>query len=93
MKQAAKLTREEMEELGSLIVKGDINKIMEMRQDPKASVMQVMLSSVALKIINKGDMHALDLLLNRLVGKVSDKVHHTGDIGPQVIVQLPSKEK
>ncbi len=49
-----------------------------------------MIASVAVRIIQGGDMHALDILLNRLVGKVKDEVMQQMEIRtPQVIVTLP----
>lgn len=44
-------------------------------------VIKALLASVAIKILEKGDMDALDKLLNRLVGKVKDQTEITGSNG------------
>jgi hypothetical protein len=52
-----------------------------------------MVASVALKIISKGDMYALDVLLNRLIGKVKDEVLLTGDGNPFQMIIKDYREK
>lgn len=81
-KALKKLTKEELIEIGNIIVKGDMDQLKAIAKDPKASVIQVMIASVAAKTIAKGDMHALDILLNRLVGKVKDEIDLTGTFKP-----------
>ena len=86
------LTKAEMVIVGNMIIKGDIEGIKELAKDPKANVLQAMIASVAARVISKGDMQALDVLLNRLIGKVKDEVLHSGDVlnAPQIVVTMPS---
>lgn len=85
------LTKAELVEIGNLVIKNNMEELKKIGKDPNASVIKTMLAAVAVKIITKGDMHALDVLLNRLVGKVKDEVEHTGTLhAPQVVVTLPS---
>lgn len=85
------LTASELAELANYIIKGDYETIRNLGKDPNATVLQRMVVAVATKIIMKGDMQALDTLLNRLIGKVKEHVEVTGkDGGPQVIVSIPS---
>ncbi len=74
MKQLKNLTEEEMMEIGSLVVKGSINELKAISKDPNASALKCMIASVAIKTVAKGDAHALEILLCRLIGKVKDKV-------------------
>jgi hypothetical protein len=80
MRKLAKLTKEELVEVGSLILKGEIKNLKKLAVDTEATVLQRMVASVAVRIMGKGDMHALDLLLNRLIGKVKEEVEITGDL-------------
>lgn len=92
MKKLRALSKAELVEVGNLLVKGDVTALRENARDPKATVLQTMLASVAVKIISKGDMGALNQLLDRLIGKVKDEVHHTGDVIPGsrvTIIELP----
>ncbi len=80
LRKLRNLTKEEMVEIGSLIVKGDIAELERLKNAikkvakgelaPKVPVLQAMMASVALKTIATGDANALDILLNRLVGRV-----------------------
>lgn len=90
LKRLKNLTKAELVEIGNLVVKGDMKSLLQISKDPKATVIKTMLAAVAVKVIQKGDMHSLDVLLNRLVGKVKDEIEHTGSLNPpQVIVRMP----
>ena len=85
------LTSEEFREIANLIVKGEIAELKEIAKDDTQSALRVMIAAVAVKIIQKGDMGSLDILLNRLVGKVKDQIEHTGgDGGPVVVLTMPA---
>lgn len=84
------LTQKELAEIGNLVIKNNLDALKAIAKDKNATVIKVMLAAVAVKVIEKGDMHALDILLNRLVGKVKEQVEHLGNVAPQVVVTLPS---
>lgn len=91
IRKIKKLTNGELLELMNLIVQGDMALVHKINKDPNAPVIQAMIAAIVLRIANKGDMHALDALLNRLVGKSKEALHDaTEDRGPRVIVHLPS---
>lgn len=71
------LTEEELVEIGSLVVKGNIDDLKRIKDDPNTTVLKAMIAAVAIKTIAKGDGQALEVLLNRLIGKVKDKVEVT----------------
>jgi hypothetical protein len=78
-----RLTAVELAEIGSMIVKGNLKELQAVSKDPNVSVIKAMCASVAIKIISKGDSHALDVFLNRLIGKTPDKIQLSGvDGGP-----------
>ncbi len=84
------LTKKELIEVGNYVIKGDLTALKSMAARPGATVLQIMLAAVCIKVIQKGDMHQLDILLNRLVGKVRDEIHATGAVDAKVVVSLPS---
>ncbi len=88
LKKLKNLTKQELADIGSLIVKGDYVALRALAKAPGATVLQRMLASIAMRIIEKGDMHSLDILLNRMVGRVKEEVALTGNV-PQVVVNLP----
>lgn len=95
------LTAAQMAEIGNMIVCGDFDGLKRIGESIKIgspdhnryTALQIMVASCAAKIIQKGDMYMLDVLLNRLIGKVKDQVVHSGipaAAAPQVIITLPS---
>lgn len=69
-----RLTAREVKELSYLILNGDMDELKKIATDKKERVVKVMLASIAVKIITKGDANALDILLNRLIGKVPNPI-------------------
>jgi hypothetical protein len=89
--QIRQLTAGELAEIANIIVKGNRDQLEQVANSNESSVLQVMVAKIASNIIMRGDMASLDILLNRLVGKVKEKVELTGaNGGPQIIVSLPS---
>lgn len=79
-RQMRQLTAQEFAEIANLIVKGSIEELRKIVKDESQSAIKVMVAATAVKIISKGDMHSLDILLNRLVGKVKDQIEHSGSM-------------
>lgn len=88
-----KLTKEELQDIASVIIKGDIEQLKQITKDPKQTVLKVLVASVCIKAIQSGDMHALDILLNRLIGKVKEEVVWSGNPPAQVVISLPDNGK
>ncbi len=89
LRKVRQLTKAELAEVGNLVLKNDYDAILELNESPTASVLQRMLAAIAIKVIEKGDMSAFDILLNRMIGKVKDEVNLTHNL-PQVTVLIPS---
>lgn len=68
------LTRRELAEIGSLVLKKDLDALKALRANPKTMVLTAMMAGMAIRIVSRGDAAAFDALLNRLVGKVKDEV-------------------
>lgn len=91
-----RLTHLEFAEIGQLIIEKDLMKLEEFVRAAKLpnsgiSALQVWVASIAIKGIKEGDCTRLDSIMNRVIGKVSERVEHSGvALGPQVIVNLPS---
>jgi hypothetical protein len=91
LKMLKNLTKTELVEIGNLVVKGNLTELRAIAKDESCPVIKAMIASIAVKIISKGDVHALDILLNRLIGKVKDEVEHTGRLDmPIVQITMPS---
>jgi hypothetical protein len=94
-------TKEELRDVANLILADDFQGLKDLAEAMKSTdkkpkgitVLKAMVASVALKIISKGDMYALDVLLNRLIGKVKDEVLLTGDGNPFQMIIKDYREK
>ncbi len=99
VKRAIKrLTTREIKDLSGMILNGNVEELQAVAKDKKASVIKVMLAACAVKIIQKGDAQSLNVILDRLIGKVPNPVRLSGgDGGPvevaesvRVVIKLPS---
>ncbi len=77
MKRLRILTKGEVAEIGTMILEGNREALQAIAQDNSASALKIWFASVAVKAINKGDMHALDIMLNRIIGKVKEEIDFT----------------
>ena len=84
-----RMTKAELADVGNEILKGGIEQINVLLKDKKTPVLKLMVATIAAKIIKQGDMHAFDILMNRLVGKVKDEMQISGNI-IKVNIDLPS---
>ena len=91
LKAVKKLTKDELEDIASLVIKSTVEDLRKILKDPDTTAIRVMIVRVVIKIIEKGDMDSLDKLLNRMIGKVKDKVDVTGNgIFPTtVVIDIP----
>jgi hypothetical protein len=90
LRMAQKLTKAQLTETATMIVNCTLPELKAIAEDENSTVLQRMALSLALRVIENGDTFAWDALLNRIVGKVTDKLHVSGSISPQVIITLPS---
>ena len=76
-KQLKQLTEVQLKEIMTMILTADITSVSAVLKNPKSTTLQVWLASAAVKAINKGEVGPLQFLLDRLLGKVKDKVEHS----------------
>jgi hypothetical protein len=84
LRQVKQLTQLEIAEVGGFILNNNLDALKEVRANPKSSVFKVWICSVAITAINKGDAHSLNILLDRIVGKVKDTTQMTVNIHKDV---------
>lgn len=86
LKAIRRMTQEDVAEIGQLILEGNLEKLAAVKEDKAASVLKVWFCSVAIKAISKGDAAALSVILDRIVGRVKEKLEVTGNEGGPVQV-------
>lgn len=85
VKKIKKLTREELVDLGSLLLKVKQERLTDLVNDPETPGLKAWIASVAERGIKSGNMQTLDALLDRLIGKV--------EIKAKVDLRNPNTEK
>ena len=95
LKAIKNLTQKELIDVSNMVLKGTMEELLDIREDSESTVLQRMLAAVAVRVMKKGDMHAMDILLNRMIGKVKDKidVNNLNSTPARVIVTMPSNGK
>ena len=73
-KEIKKLTMAQLHEVISLVMACSFEQLKDMAKDDKASVIQRMTASLAVRTISKGDPFTWDGLLNRIVGKPKERL-------------------
>ncbi len=79
VKTLRKLTTESLAEIGDLILQGDKPRLHEIANSLTEPAIRVAYAKATINAMVKGDLSTLELILNRVVGKVKDKV----DLGSQ----------
>lgn len=96
IKNIRNLTNQELARVGSIIVQGKIGELRAIiDKGNDANVLEAMIASVCIGIVTKKDANALNALMDRLAGKIPQRLESTGKDGeplnqPQVIVTIPS---
>jgi hypothetical protein len=92
-KRIKRLSSKELDKVLNLVFLGNLEGLKKVAKDPESQVIEVWIAYVAMTGIKKGDCSALMALLDRLMGKVTEKVKVEGAIHtPAVVVILPAKE-
>lgn len=77
LKKVRKLSLAEVEEMASLVLDANKQKIQEIIANPDSSALRLMIAAVANKAI-AGDTMAMNAILDRVIGRVAEKVQLTG---------------
>ncbi len=101
LKMLRRLSRLELVEVGNLIVMGSHEDLIRLRNNPKATMLELMVASIAANIIRKGDVYAFAEFMKQmgipldpkvkgdgpsLSGNVLPQVQHL----PRIVITLPS---
>lgn len=80
VKTLRKLTAEKLEEIADLILDGDRATLQSIANSYTDSAIRVAYARAALNAMQKGDLTQIEVILARLIGKVKDKVEHSGKL-------------
>lgn len=74
IKRIKHLTQDQIAELGSLLLAGNVEGIKSVVTDKDASALKVWFATIIMKGITKGDPLILNTFLDRVVGKIPERV-------------------
>jgi|SRR5665213_88330 len=69
-----KITLEHIEDVADLILDGNLEKLKALANSPDTSVLKVWIAKAAATGIQKGDLHSLAMILDRVLGKPKERV-------------------
>ena len=87
-----KLSVEEVEQLVSTLLYATNKECAEILTNPESTQMRRIVASILLRTEETGSTAQFDQLLNRVIGKVPDKIKHSG-ISPTMTVIYPDGTK
>lgn len=91
------LTVQELNDIAGMVVKGTTEDLEAVLKNPQESVLKTMVASVCKKAIQQGNEATMEVLLDRLVGKIPDQIKHSGipanNSAPAVIFTMPSNNR
>jgi hypothetical protein len=73
-----KITIEHLEEIADLILQGNIEELKRLATDPSTSVMKVWIAKAAVAGMTSGNLHSLEIILNRVMGRPRETVQISG---------------
>lgn len=74
IKEARKVTQDELERSINRAVFSTRAELAALVKDPGTRMLDVMVASIVAQASQKGDQQRLDFLLNRMIGKVKDRI-------------------
>lgn len=76
-----RMTHQELADMGDILLQksGTLEHLEELITSPETSYVKKIFASVALRAIRSGDYHAMEALLNRIIGRVKEKIEITTD--------------
>lgn len=91
-KALRKLTQEKLEEIADLILDGNRGSLTAIVASHEESSLRVAYAKAALNAMSRGDLSQIEIILNRLLGKVKDKVEHSGSVSLEELVVRQGEE-
>lgn len=77
LRQSRKLTKTEIELILYKYLDKPLGELMAEAKDPTKPTIEVLVMSILITAIKRGDHDRLNFVLDRLIGKVKDNVDHT----------------
>lgn len=91
VKQLKKFTAAELEELITALLGLTDEERKAVLADPNATTIKKCIASVLTKAGEQGNMSQLDMVLNRVIGKVKEKIEHEG-LSPSILIKRDGTE-
>ena len=92
-KRIRALSKRELNEIYNSLLNGKltVKDLRDLVKKENSNPVRALVASVIVKAIDSGDAESLEKLLNRMIGKVKDEIHHSGEITnpPQIRIYLP----
>lgn len=80
VRKIRKLTNDEIAEVGTMLLDNNRAELEAIVKDPSTPVLRLMIASVVATAMKKGDAGAMNILLDRMAGKIKQEVKHSGEI-------------
>lgn len=87
------MTRETIGELTRMLLSDDLAGIKAMAETPRCPAIKLILAKAVFNAVKKGDLHALNLILDRAIGKVAEHVDVGGTGKIEVAIVNYAKKK
>lgn len=81
LKAVRRLSAAQVAEIGALVITSNLEGLKKIAENPNSSALQVWMATIAIRGVKTGDAHRLDILLNRLVGRVKETIELSGENG------------
>ncbi len=90
-KAIKKFTNQYLIEVINMAVMGNLKGLQDVVKNPDSPAIQVGVAKCLFTAISKGDWDTLESIIVRIIGKVPDKIEHSGsvDTAPQIVITLP----
>jgi hypothetical protein len=91
LKNIAKLTAEEVADVGTLILGNDRDALQALAKDPHSSVLKVWMAGLVVQSMKKGDATIFRAVLDRVVGKSLERTELTGKDGGALALEVAGR--
>jgi hypothetical protein len=73
-----RLTVLQLQEIITFVMLNDTTAIRALKEDPKSTILQAWLAAAAIKGVKDGNAHSLNIMFDRMVGKVKEVMEFSG---------------
>ncbi len=87
-KALRKLTLQSLQDVIEMALTGNIEELKALAQEPNTPALQVGVATAILRAIKDGDPAVLERFAERIVGKIPDRLHLSGEVDLTVDAQI-----